>query len=96
MLGHSSNTREQVQCSVISTAPGGSTLCSPTRSGLTTLEDEDKLTSGTGASQFAVRSCTAAKKSTTRVGREGSGFHSYRQVENESILATNDIHCVPN
>ena len=52
------------------------------------------LTSGTEASPFAVRSCTAAKRSTTRVGRKGLAF-TPRQVGNESILATNDIHCVP-
>ena len=62
--------------SFIPTAPGSSTLCSPMRSGPMTSEDEDTLSRGTGASPFALRSCTAAKRSTTRVGREGSGFHS--------------------
>ena len=62
------------------------------RSGPTTSADKDTLSSGNGASPFA----TAAKRSTTRVGREGSGFESYRQVEDESILATDDIHGVPN
>ena len=70
--------KEQLNLSVISTAPGSSTVCNPMSYAPTTSEDQagDTLTSGTEASPFAVRFCTAAKRSTTRVGREVSGFHS--------------------
>ena len=74
---HKHGFKEQLNPpSLTSTAPGSSTLCSPMRSGPTTSKDEDTFSRGTRASPSAVKSCTAAKRSTTRVGREESGFHS--------------------
>ena len=81
MDSKSNSIPPSVISSVISTAPGG-----PMRSGPRTSEGKDTLSSGTGASPFAMRSCTAAEEHyQSWKGRVWLSLLD--KEENESILA---------
>ena len=55
----------------------------------------DTLTSGTEASPFAVREVLYSSKEEHHQLEGKDLAFTPRQVGNESILATDDIHCVP-